>query len=954
MPTATALFLAPTLALAATVSGTVTYPTSDSGYTLRTITSRVRIEGTGASASVVEDPVNWYTGTFTLTDVPAGPVTLILEEPLASGGVIGDRFTQDSKRIQLNVTGDVGGVAFAPEYHWRNLPSYPPPYHNAAYDIWEPFFVSSDVGFIGFQNRGISPFEFELWRTTDGGETWVEIGHWTSGVSDMYPDLSAVSMMFVDADHGVMRGVGAAGGYRSYGVMRTADGGQTWSYVDVPNAPPAGDQPGGNGLVNPGYFGAIDATHWIMCGAENIGTYMGSGTPGWLTIWETDDAGATWRIANTLREDYPACSALGVDASGQAFLFDTPYAFGGNRYLLQRDVYGAWTVKEGNWSNPEGNDLVTNQGYGPADAPMLDGTAWINGGRWVDHSTSEVGMFRSLDGGLTWFNISAAQLHSFDFANMLRGFATAGGPAYMTYDGGVTWRYQLGGGGVCCHGNYMFAFGPTQAIWKDGGVGDPNGLSDVMRYSEQASPNFEVLPGTGLIDVTVLNGTVNVPMLALEFTSHGLADLQLQPLRLKAYGTGNDKNEVVRASLWWDRNANGVVDAGDTAISSAPFTADNGEVTLSLGGVPELHQMYPRQLLVTYDFSASARNLVTFYVTLRPDQTQAVVADGGATLVTATAPSGTVLQGRIIATEAAVPKPPVIPAQVAPEGSFYSFNVPVFVDPNGDPLTYRFTGLPAWLVVYNPANNPRFLYGKPPYSESTHEGDAAYTIGYEAEDTSGNIGRTTFALTVADVNARPVPPSSIPAKSATEGVSFGYSVPEFYDPESETLTYSYTGLPTWLAVQNAAVNPRYLAGVPPYTESGANDIRSYWITVRASDPHGAYSERTFQLTVLNANGPPLRPDSISATVATEGQYFSYSVPVFPDPDGEVVTYSYSGLPSWLVVYNPAANPRFLYGRPPFTESGPNVNKVYWITVTATDPNGYYSSRAFSLTVLNAD
>ena len=174
----------------------------------------------------------------------------------------------------------------------------------------------------------------------------------------------------------------------------------------------------------------------------------------------------------------------------------------------------------------------------------------------------------------------------------------------------------------------MFAFGPTEAIWRDGGVGDPNGLSDVMRYHEQASPDFEVLPGTGLIDASVLNGAVNVPMLALEFTSHGLADLQLQPLRLKAYGTGNDKNEVVRASLWWDRNANGAVDAGDTAISSAPFSVDNGEVILPLGGVPELHQLYPRQLLVTYDFSNSARSVVTFYVTLRPDQTQALVADG--------------------------------------------------------------------------------------------------------------------------------------------------------------------------------------------------------------------------------------------------------------------------------------------------------------------------------------
>ena len=280
--------------------------------------------------------------------------------------------------------------------------------------------------------------------------------------------------------------------------------------------------------------------------------------------------------------------------------------------------------------------------------------------------------------------------------------------------------------------------------------------------------------------------------------------------------------------------------------------------------------------------------------------------------------------------------------------------MPVFVDPNGDPLTYRFTGLPTWLVVYNPANNPRYLYGKPPYGESSAENEATYSIGYEAEDPSGNIGRTTFSLAVVNVNARPVPPASIPAQTATEGLNFGYSVPEFVDPDGTPVTYTFTGLPAWLSVLNPAVSPRYLNGTAPYTESGLNNNRTYWITVRATDPIGAYSERILSLTVLNRNGPPTRPSSIPPQVATEGQYFSYSVPVFPDPDGEVVTYSYSGLPSWLVVYNPTGNPRFLYGRPPFTESGPNANRVYWITVTAADPNGYSSSRAFSLTVLNAN
>ena len=170
------LFLASTASIAATVSGTVSYPTSDAGYTLRTGGSKVRVMGTTIVANVLEaDP--WTTGTFTLTNVPTGPVTLIVEEPVVNGTIIGDRFTQDSKRVEIVVSGDVSGISFNPVYHWRNLPSYPPPYQDPNYDMWEPHFVSAQVGFMGFQNRSVSPFEFELWRTTNGGDSWSKIGH---------------------------------------------------------------------------------------------------------------------------------------------------------------------------------------------------------------------------------------------------------------------------------------------------------------------------------------------------------------------------------------------------------------------------------------------------------------------------------------------------------------------------------------------------------------------------------------------------------------------------------------------------------------------------------------------------------------------------------------------------------------------------------------------------------
>jgi hypothetical protein len=220
-------------------------------------------------------------------------------------------------------------------------------------------------------------------------------------------------------------------------------------------------------------------------------------------------------------------------------------------------------------------------------------------------------------------------------------------------------------------------------------------------------------------------------------------------------------------------------------------------------------------------------------------------------------------------------------------------------------------------------------------------------------DVAGNETTVQVNYTVVP-NSAPVAPTSIPAQTALEGSSYGYAVPQFSDPNGDVLTYAFSGLPSWLRVYNPTANPRYLQGTPPYTESGANSSRTYWITVTATDPGGLRASRSFSLTVQNVNAPPTRPDSIPAQMALEGQYYGYSVPVFPDPDGDAVSYSFSGLPSWLTVYNPASNPRYLYGRPPATESGPNVNKVYWITVTASDPSGSTASRAFSLTVQNAN
>jgi uncharacterized repeat protein (TIGR01451 family) len=623
--------VAATRAFAGTVSGEILLPTSDGGYRADVRGASVRVEGTALGAKVTAS--DHHDGIFSIAGVPEGRVTLLYVEPDGE-----DAFTFASRRREVDVAGDVSGVTFALEYHWENLPGYPPPWRDPDYDRWEPSFLSERIGFLSFLGRWRSPKVHELWRTIDGGESWQRIGEWIDGTSTTMPDLTGNrSMLFADADHGVLvAGAGVPPGqYLPLGLLRTGDGGATWTYVDLPNVPPSDPDPGGNGRVAVVNLAAIDASHWIACGSENIGTYMGSGVPGYVTIWETDDAGETWSIAFSWREDYGTCSALDANPAGRAILFDTPYAFGGSRRLVLRDPSGTWAVLPS-------NDLVTNSGYGIADVPMVGDTAWIHAERYEGTAQLlERGLWRSPDAGETWQKISEAVPLYMDFASTRVGFATSG-PLWITRDGGVSWLHQSDGGGICCHGDRIFAFDPVHAIWQDGGVGDPDGLSDIFTYVEPWVPDFEVRSATPGPDATFDAGAAvsRVPVLALRLESHGPVPLELASLALRGGGSGDDRSDVTAVRAFWDRDGDGAVGGDDLEVASGLFDADDGSATVRAGAVgPELVEGAPLDLVVTYDLSAAIRSQRVYSAMLAAANVIAETA--GDEAVHATAPTGT-------------------------------------------------------------------------------------------------------------------------------------------------------------------------------------------------------------------------------------------------------------------------------------------------------------------------
>jgi hypothetical protein len=609
----------------ATVSGSVAVPDSDMGYKARVSGMKIRVEGTDVSAEIV--PASSYTGNFVLTNVPSGNITLLLIENNQ------DVFTQSSKRVPVNVAGDtVTDVSFNLAYHWKELAGYPSPQGQAGYDEWTPHFVSDQVGFILFRIRGtgIDPERVELYRTLDGGETWAEIGHWLSGDSP-YPDRVHRTYYFTDQTHGVIQALVDTNAnpdvvwYSPRGVLWTSNGGNTWQYTVLPTPPDTDD-------ITIHRFAQISPSHLIA-----------AGTAAWSSvnadvIWESTDRGATWEIKASWQ---PAngCSGLGANGDGKAIAFFTPYAWGGLKKVALREATG-------NWTRIDDNELITNSGYGPADIPMVGDNAWL---RNTNNSTQPAGLYNTRDAGLNWEMISALELPYVDFATENKGFGLAGGPAYVSYDEGETWLYQSGGGGLCCHGNNIWAFDTTHAIWHETGAGDPNGEAQLFTYVEPWEPNFEVLPGVQSKDGYVESGETNVPLASYKFLNHGPVPIRVESLAVRTSSACTYSNDISQVKLWLDRNANGYADEEDTELTQGVFSADDEALPLILSEEVILSQLVPVHLLLTYDLAGDLYPLRTFTSSLTAQDVVARRTDTNAT-VPASAPPNYPITGRPVTT----------------------------------------------------------------------------------------------------------------------------------------------------------------------------------------------------------------------------------------------------------------------------------------------------------------
>ena len=281
-----------------------------------------------------------------------------------------------------------------------------------------------------------------------------------------------------------------------------------------------------------------------------------------------------------------------------------------------------------------------------------------------------------------------------------------------------------------------------------------------------------------------------------------------------------------------------------------------------------------------------------------------------------------------------------------------------FVNPNGQPLTYSVTGLPAGLSI-DPTTGQitgtldhDASKNAPTTSGSGATLDGTYTVTVTATDGQGGTATQTFTFDAK--NSAPVIGTATATQQGADGQAVSVDASQaFSDPNTDALTYAATGLPKGLAIDPAT------GKITGTIDPSASANGPYTVTVTATDDKGAATTETFAWTV--ENDPPTAGAPVPPVSAADGQAIAPidTASHFNSPNALSLTYSVTGLPAGLSIdpatgkitgtidRNAAAN------APTTSGSGATLDGTYTVTVTASDGQGGAATQTFTIDAKNA-
>lgn len=332
-------------------------------------------------------------------------------------------------------------------------------------DYFTVYFINDSTGFATREH-------YDIYKTTDAGETWVEISIPGQAIFDFH--FLDENNGFATGDHGatfktnnggttweyIFFQDGLFGGTSMYGIyfqdnnvgyatgqrgriVKTTDGGNTWtphsiSYIDFRQIQFV-DNNVGYAQSRENFYKTIDAgVTWFLIGSLSLGTsvyssdftfvnenlgYATTGGPYGGHVFKTIDGGATWSALNNGFDI--------IDEGITAIYFldeDKGFISGGfNQKKVMKTIDGG-----NNWTQ------VSNQVFGHIQfANDLIGY----GNRIGNYYAA---MYKTIDGGDTWnisLELEGENIIAFDFVDENNGYFVGDqGLIYKTNNGGSNWE----------------------------------------------------------------------------------------------------------------------------------------------------------------------------------------------------------------------------------------------------------------------------------------------------------------------------------------------------------------------------------------------------------------------------------------------------------------------------------------------------------------------------------
>ncbi len=195
---------------------------------------------------------------------------------------------------------------------------------------------------------------------------------------------------------------------------------------------------------------------------------------------------------------------------------------------------------------------------------------------------------------------------------------------------------------------------------------------------------------------------------------------------------------------------------------------------------------------------------------------------------------------------------------------------PSVVDEDGDALAFSLPTAPVGMTVN--AATGALAYAPRNADVGSHD------VVLVADDGHGGSATQSFTIVVANVNDAPVfAASPAPAGAVLQDETFSFT-PSVSDPDpGDTVTLGLVSPPSGMTLVNGAGNASGPLDTVTWTPTNDDVGVRTGLVLRATDPHGATTDLTFDLTVVNVNDPPFFVTAPIDAAVTEDALFAADV-----------------------------------------------------------------------------